>query len=876
MRTTTTIAAATLLSLAGTANAQVIDWDNNLGGLWTDPANWSPMTVPNSGSHTATIALGGTYDVFLNTSLTIGTLSLTNPNASVTVEVGDALTVDSGILNNGEIVVNSSTGGAVTSLFLRSAGSPMGGTGSLRLNGFGTRARLLTTSGADIVHGVDHTIHGFGRIEAVIQNDGTIDADAAGQPLHVLSNPITNNGTMRASNTGTLNMDAFTLTQGPSGLVVADGGTVLIGGLDIIGGTLNSINAGSLLVDGPSTFDAVTVDGPLTIEVGDSIGVTNDLTNNATLTVNSNTGGAVTTLEFSDASTLGGVGEVILNGFSTRARILANNGTLTHQAPHTIHGFGQINGTIDNGSPITADVSGQVIQLHSSTVTNSSTLSAINSATLDINNTTIDNTGGGTMVADGGTITYSGVTLLGGAVETINAGSSFIDGSAAFDAVTFNGDVTLEVGDTLSVSNGLTNNGTLLVNNTAGGAVTSLQYTTSSSLGGSGTVVLNAFSTRSRILTDAGITMTHAAPHTIRGYGQIIADVVNDSLVSADVAGQVISIDSSTIDNNGTLRATAGATLDVNNTTIENDGGTILADAGTVNIGSSTINGGTIDSLNDGILFVDAPSAFDAVTLEGPLTLEVADVLAITNGLTNNSDMVINNSAGAAVTSLQFDDDSTLGGTGSVTLNANTIRARLSGFDGSIVATQGPDHSLLGEGQVAVDLINHGTIAPGFPGTLPIRTMAALNDIINTDSANHSVEVAGINNADLIDSTAAFHADGTLTIELIDGFDPTDYWVASIVQADAGVTGRYDTIVAPVPLDTRLAIRARYLPDEIRIGAVCKPDIDFNGLLNFFDITAFIVLFNAQDPDADITAPFGAWNFFDIAAYIGQFNNGCP
>jgi len=48
------------------------------------------------------------------------------------------------------------------------------------------------------------------------------------------------------------------------------------------------------------------------------------------------------------------------------------------------------------------------------------------------------------------------------------------------------------------------------------------------------------------------------------------------------------------------------------------------------------------------------------------------------------------------------------------------------------------------------------------------------------------------------------------------------------------------------------------------------------GALNFFDISAFITLFNSGDPAADIAAPFGSLNFFDISAYITLFNAGCP
>jgi hypothetical protein len=48
------------------------------------------------------------------------------------------------------------------------------------------------------------------------------------------------------------------------------------------------------------------------------------------------------------------------------------------------------------------------------------------------------------------------------------------------------------------------------------------------------------------------------------------------------------------------------------------------------------------------------------------------------------------------------------------------------------------------------------------------------------------------------------------------------------------------------------------------------------GVLNFFDIAAYIALFNANDPAADLAEPFGALNFFDVAAYIASYNAGCP
>jgi len=57
----------------------------------------------------------------------------------------------------------------------------------------------------------------------------------------------------------------------------------------------------------------------------------------------------------------------------------------------------------------------------------------------------------------------------------------------------------------------------------------------------------------------------------------------------------------------------------------------------------------------------------------------------------------------------------------------------------------------------------------------------------------------------------------------------------------------------------------------------CPADIaEPIGVLNFFDVVAYIGLFNAGDPAADLTAPFGVVNFFDLSVYIGLFNAGCP
>ena len=55
----------------------------------------------------------------------------------------------------------------------------------------------------------------------------------------------------------------------------------------------------------------------------------------------------------------------------------------------------------------------------------------------------------------------------------------------------------------------------------------------------------------------------------------------------------------------------------------------------------------------------------------------------------------------------------------------------------------------------------------------------------------------------------------------------------------------------------------------------CCADITGEGVLNFFDVSAFLVAFAAMDPIADWNFD-GIYNFFDVSAFLGAFTAGCP
>lgn len=67
------------------------------------------------------------------------------------------------------------------------------------------------------------------------------------------------------------------------------------------------------------------------------------------------------------------------------------------------------------------------------------------------------------------------------------------------------------------------------------------------------------------------------------------------------------------------------------------------------------------------------------------------------------------------------------------------------------------------------------------------------------------------------------------------------------------------------------------LPLSITAAEICEADLapPF-GTINFFDLAAYLDLYNAGSPDADLAAPFGVLNFFDLAAFLEAYNAGCP
>lgn len=55
----------------------------------------------------------------------------------------------------------------------------------------------------------------------------------------------------------------------------------------------------------------------------------------------------------------------------------------------------------------------------------------------------------------------------------------------------------------------------------------------------------------------------------------------------------------------------------------------------------------------------------------------------------------------------------------------------------------------------------------------------------------------------------------------------------------------------------------------------CLADINTDGSLDFFDVSAFLTAYAANDPTADFNAD-GIFNFFDVSAFLVAYLAGCP
>ena len=692
--------------------------------FWTGgPGNWSnagmwTAGLPNAGDN-ALIVNSKVSPVTLDINATINNLSI-GSHDSLSFNPGTTLAVDGGTISNaGKIVI---TGGnnanAVLSLGTNTT-LKGGGTVTLAYNGSEAGAGYIQqgTSGVTLTN-VDNMINGTGVIgngglTLVNESTGVIDANTPGASLTLNgSGGVTNRGLMEATGTSILAIN--TAVDNNAGNITANGGTVEIASATIAGGTLNSINGGSLETVGNSVLDGST-EGALTLSKGstynDGPGTTTailgTITNNGDMVITGgNNSNAV--LGLNGNTTLNGGGTVTLayNGSEAGSGIIqqnASNLTLTN-VNNTIAGTGIIgNGglTVINQAKgvIDANVSGAGLTLNGGGgVANSGLLEATGGGILAIN-TTVNNAGGN-ITANAGIVELVNATIVGGTLnnmgkgtlETLGGASSVLDGSTSSGAITINGTYSGLTSSNTDVLGSINNKGTMVItggNNT--NAILGLNANTTLTGGGTVTLAYDGSEAGSGIIQQnaANLTLTNAN-NTIQGEGIIgnggltlvneSGGTINANSAGSPVTGTLTLNGGGGVTNQGLMEATGTSTLAIN-TGVDNNAGNITANGGTVEVVSATIAGGTLNSVNGGSLETVGNSVLDGST-EGALTLSKGSTYndgpgattAILGTITNNGDMVITggNNSNAV---LGLNGSTTLNGGGTVTLAYNGSEA---------------------------------------------------------------------------------------------------------------------------------------------------------------------------------------------------------
>jgi hypothetical protein len=487
------------------------------------------------------------------------------------------------------------------------------------------------------------------------------------------------------------------------------------------------------------------------------------LFNNGWFVVNPTAAGAITTLNLTQSCSLDGSGILTLNAFSSRARLTADAGAImTHGVNHTLNGYGQVSAPFNNLGWIVADAPLQTLQVFPTSASNSGVLSAIDEGVLLLQNVSIDQSGGGIIEADGGTVSLVGSTFIGGTLVNSGAPNSLLSiETNTLENVSVSGDAQLVAGRAATVQGGsLVNNGELTVNPNAAGATTTLNFAEPTLVSGSGTIRLNGFSSRARMI-GSGVSVDNSATHTVRGYGQILVDLVNNGLVSADVSGQTLTFSGGLNTNLSTIRAESGGTMEITSVTMDQSGtAELLADGGVVRVGSSTINGGRLvnsgSAGSDGIF--TAATTLDDVTLEGQWSQNPGVALTLRGVTDGSGTLLVNIGNAGAVTSVSANEDAELGGNGSIRLGGVSARARVISSAG-VSITQGPDRSLLGFGQLAAGFINNGLVQADVDGqSISIEGQDKVNNSVFQAVAGGGLSFQGV----LVDQTGGglIEADG--------------------------------------------------------------------------------------------------------------------
>jgi RHS repeat-associated protein len=725
--------------------------------------------------------VGGTLEVIGNVTLGPGVI-VDGTTGTINIQSGS-------LVNQGTI---DSNGGGTISLQYASGTSWTNASGGIFQADGGSTLSIGGTSGAP---GTGAT--GINAAGGVLQ--------AAGGSTLTLGTAWSNAGTIVVTNS-TLNLWGSFTTAGlgsytPTGSTINltgtldnTGATLILdaatGSWNLVGGTLDGGALATL--DGTSLASSVyggTLEG-LTLgatvsgqaQPGNMSVATGDATVTGGLTL---TNGSVVQIDavsfppllvFQGNETIGGNGQIQFAGPGGELEVIGNvivgpgvsvdgtSGTLSIQSGSLVN-----QGTIDSDGGGTVSIQGST----GTTWSNTGLITATNNSTIDLGDT-FKTSEMGTIVGTDGVVSLTGTLINDETLALTDATGSFYLGGGTIDGgtVTTSGDAELLgfIGGTLNavtldgtlndgmfpalglnITNGLTlNGGTITIAGT-----NDLEFAGTQTLSGSGTVSVATLSNSVSLVVDGtGDSLTIAPGITIQGHGFV-----------GEVSGGSVTI-------NGTIAA--------------NDGGALIVQ-GCTNFANGTLTGGTWEASNNSTLrIIGAQIATNAasVLLSGSQSHIYSDA-ATTNALgslsanADGSQVTVTGGANLVDTaSLTNAGTVTLGPNSSLTVAAYTQTGGGTGLQGGTLATSqsaGVDieaGTFSGPGSVQGDLTNAAALDLG----TAVGTLSVTGDYTQTATGTMSVKLGGTapgTQYDQVNLTGPASLDGTLDINLVNGFGPS-------------------------------------------------------------------------------------------------------
>jgi hypothetical protein len=740
-------------------------WLSPVSGDWDNPANWAGGQVPGVTGmagvpdtrdadvvipfHGITVTHAASSDRII-VSL-INEASLDNAAGSLQLRGGTAFDGgDKPSRTDGPITVS---GGTLTVGVGGRFGVALEGTGSVQ--NFGT-LNLNARSTLDIV--VDNeagVLNDKGNItRAFINAPGAhlhFPGDVAffdGANLPVIANGFTNQGLIDFT------PDFFTSQE--AGLVVPNGTVVNALGATIdfnAGGSIaaNVDNQGAITVEGSAALGksgaAITNEGTITVtpslRLEGDFGVSDSVfVNTGTITVNSFRSFVAVVSQSSFTNT----GTITVNGAASR--FIVSGGAFNQGG--TLSGAGSL-GLNGITTTLTQNaISGvSAVSISGSTITSSDTLTSLSSIQNSTVNADVVNNRGGTNSLDiGGNSTVNG-TLTNAAGATLNVTGN----------VTLGGNLTNAAGATLGVD------GTLTI---------------AQNFANDGAIRIGTLGDPNQALDPAVGSLT--ASQNVTNDGTIV--LVNGDINVAD----------------GTLTNAPGGTISIGDGITDNGTGTHTLHAALVNQGTLNVkqegdftgdvtNSGTVN-IQSGDLMVsptDPASEDPTFSNTGTLTVDSLRALFIQGGFANSGTVSLT-AFGSVVATGNFVQTG-----GTTHLSNGLVTANLVDLEGGI---------LVGTGVMNANVRNNAEVDVGQPGSPGILTIVgAYNQtlrgvlVIEIGGATAGIDFGQLN------ITGQATLDGTLTVHLLNGFQPTSGASFVILTFSSG-TGTFAAIDGDGPAFT--------------------------------------------------------------------------